>query len=121
MTYCVNRTYDGLHERNMIKEGFVYEKCSFVKVNAEGVHLSGTVFIDCVFDNSDFYWCYGDGVKFLRCKFDHCDLRGSFYNTIFIECDFEFNQYGTNNLGGTTEWIDTVVINCTINGDQLPI
>jgi len=88
---------------------------------SSGAQLYSSIFTKCHFEDTDFYWCSAFQATFIDCKFVNCDLRGSFTETRFIRCGFVHCQVGDNELGGKTEWKNTVALECVIAGSPLPI
>lgn len=111
----------GLGDQELIVEDGCYVDCTFDGLIAEGVFLSGSLFVGCKLKNTDLYWCHAFRCHFIDCEFVACDLRGNFDEAVFVRCRFNDCQYGSNELGGTTEWENAVAIETTVAGPPLPI
>ena len=98
----------------------VFRNCEFIDILADGAQIEST-FVDCTFENISWYWCIGHSPRFINCTFKKSDLRGSFYNTIFLECTFEDCETGEDNLGGETTWEESEAVDCTLLRTKLPI
>ena len=99
----------------------IFSYCTFTQVLAQGAWLSDSLFVNCTLHEVNVYWCQAFRACFVNCRFSACDLRGNFDAARFIDCHFTDCQVGDNNLGGTTEWEGAIQVNCSVNGDPLPI
>jgi uncharacterized protein YjbI with pentapeptide repeats len=98
----------------------VFVSCNFRNFTNEGAEIA-SIFVNCLFDEVDWYWCIGHSPKFINCTFKQCDLRGSFYDASFVCCRFEDCSTGDNELGGMTRWEGSEATECTLIRTKLPL
>ena len=121
MRHVLRQRFTGIKQGdNFSFESTIFVGCEFKDIVSEGAQIDSH-FVKCSFDNVDWYWCIGHSPVFIDCDFNSCDLRGSFFSASFIECRFTGCNTGNDNLGGTTEWEDSVATQCTLVRTVLPI
>jgi uncharacterized protein YjbI with pentapeptide repeats len=96
----------------------VFRYCTFAKLRYEGAHVTSE-FIDCRFEDCDWYWGLFNSATFVGVKFKNCSFRGSsFSGCRFVECEFDDCNFNPDNLGGAcsfegSRWYACSQINCS--------
>ena len=116
----IKQTYKNLiHTDKLDLVEPTYYECNFENIGYEGKELSSK-FINCKFDEVNFYWATVITPIFIKCIFQSCDLRAYFNDVLFYDCTFINCLTGDDNLGCETKWLGAEVIDCRLVDTQLP-
>lgn len=95
-----------------------FKFCDFENCSVEG----GTVcsdFVDCSFNDVDWYWGLFSASNFVKCLFKDCVFRGSsFPDSRFVECTLTNCRFVKDNLDGDCDFSRTVAYSCSIDGGE---
>jgi uncharacterized protein YjbI with pentapeptide repeats len=82
-----------------------------------GAHIA-SVFVECTFANTEFYWVLFNGARFVSSTFQSCAFLGAtFADCLFVECTFDNCRFAKDNMGGdcsseNTRWYGCSFANC---------
>ncbi|WP_423372883.1 pentapeptide repeat-containing protein [Dyella acidisoli] len=103
-----NETFEHRLSKPLSWEEHVFRFCEFRDIDGQGLHITSE-FIDCEFDDGDFYWALFNGIALVGVTFRNCRFRGcSFSGCRVVECSFEHCEFTQDNLGG----------DCTFRGSR---
>lgn len=89
-----------------------FQYCKFSGFGEEGSHI-GSNFIDCVFEDCNFYMVMFNVASLVGVVFKNCEFRGSSFSSCrIVECRFESCRFTTNNLGGVCSFNDSRWYGC---------
>jgi uncharacterized protein YjbI with pentapeptide repeats len=87
----------------------IFRYCHFESAELEGGESDG-VFLNCTFQDLEWYWGLFNLALFVECKFERCTFRGtSFTGCRFVECSFDECRFLPDNLGGLCSASETNV------------
>jgi uncharacterized protein YjbI with pentapeptide repeats len=85
----------------------IFQFCTFSRFDAEGVHVTAN-FIDCKFEDCDFYLALLNGATLVGVAFRNCQFSGcAFPGCRFVECTFDNCRFTADNLGGECRFDDS--------------
>ena len=97
-----NEVFENCAPEEISWEDQVFVFCTFRGIRGEGLHNDAS-FIDCTFEQCDFYLCMFNVATLVGVTFKHCDFHGgSFAGCRLVECVFDNCNFGNDNMGG--EW-----------------
>jgi uncharacterized protein YjbI with pentapeptide repeats len=106
-------TKDNLKSANWEEEH--YKFCNFEDFSIEGGHVDSD-FINCTFENIEWYWGMFNIVNFIDCTFNNCIFKGSsFPDCKFVECELNNCQFIKDNLDGDCSFENTKAYSCKVN------
>lgn len=109
-------TQDNLKSVNWEEEFYKY--CNFENFSIEGGHIDSD-FIDCSFDNVEWYWGIFNIVNFVDCIFNNCIFRGSaFPDCKFVECEINNCRFIKDNLDSDCTFENASSYNCKLNNTE---
>lgn len=90
----------------------VFRYCDFVHINTEGGDVD-SVFLNCTFQNCEWYWGLFNLAVLVQVKFTNCTFRGTaFSGSKFVECEFVDCEFTLDNLNGECSFDDVTWYGC---------
>lgn len=95
-----NETFERRVSKPLSWEDHVFRFCEFRDIDGQGLHITSD-FIDCKFENGDFYLALFNVVTLVGVTFKNCRFWGcNFSDCRFVECNFEHCEFTKDNVGG---------------------
>jgi uncharacterized protein YjbI with pentapeptide repeats len=89
-----------------------FQYCVFSGFDEDGAHIDSN-FVDCAFEDCDFYWAMFNVATLVGVVFKNCEFRGSSFSSCrIVECKFENCRFLADNLGGMCSFDDSQWYGC---------